>query len=75
MAKPFFEARIRARGPGGNIYEIVAAARLLMREIGVERETIDDMTRRAGAAQSYREAIAVVEEWFPVDRDEECADG
>ena len=65
-----FETRIDAVGPNGNIFKVIGVARMLMRDIGMPRGEIDDVTARATKAQSYGDALAVIREYFPVDTDD-----
>lgn len=69
MDEPRWTSRIDATGSGGNVFAVIGTARRYMREIGLPRAEIDDMTSRAQNAGSYDEALAVVREWFPVDTD------
>lgn len=71
MSEPFFTTRINATGPSGNVFAVIAQARRYLRDLGVASDKIEDMDRRARAAGSYAEALAVVREWFPVDTGDE----
>lgn len=62
-----FTTIIPATGPGGNIFEVVGKARVLMRQLGVPSAEINALTERVCNTHSYADALAVVREWFPVD--------
>jgi len=64
---------ISAIGSDGNINAInaiIATMRALARLLESQQD-IENMTKRARTAPSYDAAVAVVEEWFPVMRDED----
>ena len=65
-----FGSRIDATGPGGNIFAILGTARRYMREIGIDQSEIEELGKAVCNADSYRDAVALVREWFPVDLDE-----
>ena len=71
MNESLFTTRINGTGPGGNLFEIVGKARVLMRQLDITRADIDAFSKRVMAAGTYADAIAVVREWFPVDLDED----
>jgi hypothetical protein len=64
---PIFTTVILATGSDGNIFAVLATARRLMGEIGVDGEMIAAMTERVMRAGSYDHALAVIREWFPID--------
>lgn len=66
-----FLTHIPARGSDANIYAILANARRLMWQLGVSQDEIDEASSRVRSAASYDDACAVIEEWFPLDRDED----
>lgn len=66
-----FTTVIPTYGPGGNIFEIVGRARVLMRQLKVPNAEIEAMCKRVSSATSYEEACGVVREWFPLEGDEE----
>lgn len=68
---PVFESRIRATGAGGNIFVIVGTACRMMRKLGLPADRIEKLQSDVMASGSYDEAIAFVERWFPVDRDDD----
>lgn len=65
---PRFSTIINATGPNGNINAILGIARVHMKQLEVAPEEIMDMTTRVMDAKTYPEALAVVREWFNVDR-------
>jgi|HubBroStandDraft_1064217.scaffolds.fasta_scaffold09816_11 hypothetical protein len=69
MAK--FSTVIDGTGSRGNVMDIIGTARVLMRKIGVSPEDISDLTKRSMNAPSYKDAVNVVREWFPVELDED----
>lgn len=73
MTESRFTTIIPATGSGGNVFEIIGKARVLMRQLGVSSGEINKFTERACSTESHADALAVVREWFPVDTgDEEC---
>lgn len=66
---PRFSTTIDATGPqhasASLIHDIAV---VLMKQAGVDPAEIMDMTARVDAAESYDEALAVVREWFNVDK-------
>ena len=66
---PHFSTVIRAYGPGANLMEIIGKARSMMRQLGIPARLRDEMSTRAMSAGSYKDALAVVREWFPVETD------
>lgn len=69
--KPKFSTVIEARRAGGNIFEIVGKARVLMRQLDIPRREIEEFSQRVRRQPSYQDALAVVREWFPVLTDED----
>ena len=67
----FFQTRIDGRGPNGNIFAIVGAAVSLMRQLEWDQSRTAGFRKTVLAAKSYKEAVALVREWFPVDLDDE----
>lgn len=65
---PRFSTVINATGSNGNINNILGIARVHMKQLEVPPEDIMDMTTRVMDAKTYAEALAVVLEWFNVDR-------
>jgi hypothetical protein len=70
MGMPRFTTKIRTDGPHGNILMIAGAAGALMRQLGVPDKEITEFYRRVSASQSYDASCAIVEEYFPLERDE-----
>ena len=68
---PRFTTVIPTDGPSGNVFVIVGTAGRLMRELGVPAEEITGFYRRVTDAKSYGEACAIVEEYFPLSRENE----
>jgi hypothetical protein len=68
IERPIFSTAINARGPGGNIFEIVGKATVMLRQIGIPREIIEELWEAVTNAPSYDAAVAAVERWFLVDR-------
>lgn len=68
-ATPVFESRIDATGSGGNIFAVLGAASRMLREIDVPRDRIDALRDNVMSAANYDQAIAMIEYWFPVDRE------
>ena len=66
-----FTTRIFAQGASGNIFVILGTARSLMRQIDIGHAEIEEFTKRVKTAESYRNALAIVREWFPVDAGED----
>ena len=64
---PRFTTVIPASGPLGNIFAIVGTACRHMRELDVPQQEISAFTDKVMLATSYREAVEVVREWFPVE--------
>lgn len=72
MKSSRYSTRIDATGPNGNVFAIIGAAVQLMRQLpGMEPSEIDYFRKKVMAAKSYKEAVALVREWFPVDLDDE----
>ncbi len=68
-ASPVFSTVIDATGPGGNVAHVLAEACAMLRHLDVPADRIEALRARVGTAQSYDEAVAYVEAWFPVRRD------
>jgi hypothetical protein len=56
---------------GGNIMTIAGTAGRLMRQLGVPDAEITGFYRRISGSPSYDAACAIVEEYFPLDRDQQ----
>lgn len=65
MAK--FKTTIDATGSNGNIFAVLGAARIMMRQLDVPKEDLTALGAKVMAASSYKEAIDAIREWFPVD--------
>jgi hypothetical protein len=68
---PVFTSVIDATGPNGNIFHIVGIASRLLREIGIPDDRIVALREGVTIAKSYDEAIALVERWFRVEREDD----
>lgn len=64
-----YQTKIDGRGPNGNIFAILGQARTFMRQLSEPKEEIDNLLKRVTESGSYEEAIAVIEEYFPVELD------
>ena len=64
---PRFTTVIPASGPLGNIFAIVGTACRHMRELDVPQQEIAAFANQVMIATSYRAAVEVVREWFPVE--------
>ncbi len=62
---------IPTSGPSGNIFVIVGRASSLLRQLGHSREEISAFQSRVNESQSYDAACRIVEEYFPLDRDDD----
>src|ERR1051326_4029050 len=69
--RPIFTTVIDATGPRGNIVSIMSAAMSLLRQLGIPYDRIQELSNRVTEAQSYEDAVALVEKWFKVDRGQE----
>lgn len=70
-ATPVFSTVIEARGPRSNINVVLGAACSALREIGVPDDRINGLRERVRGAVNYDQAIAMIEYWFPVERDDD----
>ena len=61
-----FTTPIHAIGPAANIYAIVGVACAHMRHLDIAPPDIEAFKTRVRNAQSYRNAVDIVREWFPV---------
>jgi ligand-binding sensor domain-containing protein len=68
--KPIFKSVISARGSEGNIILILARACRMLEIIDIPQDRITKLKTDVRTAQNYDEAVALVERWFKVDRDE-----
>lgn len=66
-----FTTVIPTDGPAGNIFLIAGTAGRLMRRLNVPSDEITAFYKRISGSKSYAEACAVVEEYFPLDRDDD----
>ena len=66
---PIFNTVIDATGRRGNIVSIVSAAMAMLGQLRVPYDRIEELGNRTTEAESYEDAIALVEKWFKVDRD------
>lgn len=71
--KPLFKPETVVGGRGENIFQIVGRCRRLARELEWPREWVDDFCRRVSETQSYGAALAVVEEHFTLEGDDDNA--
>jgi hypothetical protein len=65
---PKYAITIDARGPGGNIFAILAQARRLLQDLG-EGHLIGPLTEKVTGAHSYEEALDAIREYFPLRLD------
>jgi hypothetical protein len=65
---PRFSAIINATGPNARMPFIHDTAVVLMKQANVDPAEIMDMSLRVDNAKTYDAALAVVREWFNVDR-------
>jgi hypothetical protein len=69
---PRYTTTISAHGPDGSIFVIGGRAGRLLRELGHSSDEIAGFRKRLSDASSYDAACAIVEKYFPLDRDEDC---
>ena len=69
-AFPIFTTRIDGTGRRGNINDIAFTAASYLHSMDGLSERGDKLLADVRAATSYAAAIALVERWFPVDRDD-----
>lgn len=67
-----YTTTIPAYGSAGNIFQIGATAGRKLRELGHSRDEIEEFRARLTHAESYNAALAIVEEYFPLDRGNDC---
>lgn len=70
MAQPHFDTIIGAAGPRGNINVILGTAIGLMKDLDVPITARAHLIESVGKSSSYKEACALIEEWFPIDHDQ-----
>ena len=66
MAK-YPDVTVPLTGEDGNIFFIIGRARKIARRAGAPADEIDQFSNEVGAAQSYEDALGVVEDWFEVE--------
>lgn len=64
-----FTTPISTNGPDGNIFAMTAAAGRFMRKLGISNEEIKEFYVKVRNSNSYAEACAVIEEYFPIEWD------
>lgn len=69
-SRPIFKSVIDATGPRANMISIGSAASAMLHQLRVPRDRIEELTNGITMAESYEDAIALVEHWFTVRRDE-----
>ena len=67
---PMFETPIPAYGPDGNIFAMLGRASTMLRQLGRDIDAAL-LEHDVMASESYAQACALIEEWFPLDRGEQ----
>lgn len=69
--EPRYTTPINGRGPDGNVFVITSTARIRLKRLGHPREEIEAFTARVMDSKSYRDALSIIREFFPVDIDDD----
>ncbi|MGE3279931.1 MAG: hypothetical protein AB7H90_01015 [Alphaproteobacteria bacterium] len=69
-ATPVFSTVIDARGERGNINLVLATAIRLLRQIDIPSDRIELLSKNVKNSVNYDQALAFIEHWFPVERDD-----
>jgi len=68
---PIFTTVISGRDSNGNIYAILSMACRLLRKVDIPKDRIERLKEQVRSAQNYDQAVAFVERWFRVERDDD----